>query len=407
MPTEILFARQSIYGADNSLFAFECLYRGSTLHSKRDDAPQKATLELIDKMCTSLVEDNLLLDKPLFINIDSQLLFDDGFFTLPNSNLYYEILETVPITDEVIHRLQLLVRRGFRFALDDFALEMERVPLLKYMSVIKFDIPLIPLHNLERFLNQQELHNCLLLAEKVETQDTYEKGVSLGFHLFQGYYLEKPKIVSGQQLQANQQAALQLVANLTRSTIEVDEVAELVSRDPVITIKLLKLVNSPLYNLIREVSSIREAVVILGIDVVKQWAIILSLVNSSDCPYELFRQLLTRAKTLSLIGDSKEINVDFAHPKSEFFLAGILSGVDAILGVDLANILKKLALPPHLLEAVVSHKNSLGDLLQKAIGMERFDDSIFEVMDDRQLMLFTRSYRLSLKWADNVLKYLR
>ncbi|HCV05226.1 MAG TPA: hypothetical protein DG048_21555, partial [Pseudoalteromonas sp.] len=65
MPTEILFARQSIYGADNSLFAFECLYRGSTLHSKRDDAPQKATLELIDKMCTSLVEDNLLLDKPL------------------------------------------------------------------------------------------------------------------------------------------------------------------------------------------------------------------------------------------------------------------------------------------------------------------------------------------------------
>jgi|TARA_Y100001968_G_scaffold326135_1_gene368631 hypothetical protein len=66
-----------------------------------------------------------------------------------------------------------------------------------------------------------------------------------------------------------------------------------------------------------------------------------------------------------------------------------------------------LALPPHLLEAVVSHKNTLGDLLQKAIGLERFDDSIFEVMDDRQLFLFTRSYRLSLKWADNVLKYLR
>lgn len=77
--------------------------------------------------------------------------------------------------------------------------------------------------------------------------------------------------------------ALQLIAILNKSE---SAIAKLVFRDLVITNKFLKLVNKPLYVLVREVRNIREAVVNLGTDVVKQWAIILSLVNSSYCPYE-------------------------------------------------------------------------------------------------------------------------
>lgn len=79
--------------------------------------------------------------------------------------------------------------------------------------------------------------------------------------------------------------------------------------------------------------SVREAVVILGLNVVKKWAIILSLVSASDSLRQLLLQSLVKAKTLLLIGEDqakRQPDIDV----SGCFLTGILSGVEAILGKE-------------------------------------------------------------------------
>ncbi|MDM7861131.1 HDOD domain-containing protein [Alteromonas sp. ASW11-36] len=400
-----LFARQSIFTAEHELYGFEFLYRGARLGSDDPNAAHLASIELLDHMCTCILEENLNAGKPLLLNVDEQFLLDDNLFHTPLDNVIFEILETVEPTPEIVNRVRKLAQAGFKFALDDFVFEPNKTPFFKYLSILKIDVMGIDWALMASKLPELQLSNCLLLAEKIESEEEFERCKALGFDLFQGYHLERPKPIHGKKLETNQQAALRLVSELSRPDIETEEVAQLISLDPILTVKILRLINCPLYQLVREVKSVREAVVILGLNVVKQWAIILSLVSASDSPQELFRQLLVRAKTLALIGErqaKEQPDIDV----SGCFLTGILSGVDAIFGTEQGTVIQQLTLDDEVKRALLTQDNFMGQLLNDTIGYERFDSSVFERMSDEQKFAFIHSYQKSLVWADEVLRNL-
>lgn len=400
-----LFARQSIFNADQSLFGFEFLYRGKRLDPSDAGSARLASIELLDHMCTCILDENLNDSKPALINVDEHFLLDDTAFHSPLNNVIFEILETVEATPEIIARVKQLKQSGFSFALDDFVFEPNKVGFFKYLSIIKVDVLDADWDTMARKLPVLKKTKCKLLAEKVEDQAMFERCVELGFDLFQGYYLERPKVVHGKKLEANQLTAMKLISELSRPDIETDEVANLISLDPVLTVKILRLINCPLYQLVREVKSVRDAVVILGLGVVKQWAIILSLVSASDCPQELFRQLLVRAKTLSLIGESDSSD-SAGMDAAGCFLTGLLSGIDAVFGTVEGTVVQQLTLDGEVKTALLTQENAMGQLLLKTIGVERFDDAVFSQMTFEQRLLVNRSYRESLVWADEVLRYL-
>lgn len=400
-----LFARQSVFTSDHELYGFEFLYRGQRLNSDDPDASHLASIELLDHMCTCILEENLNAGKPLLLNVDEHFLLDDNLFHKPLRNVIFEILETVEPTPEIVERVHTLSQAGFKFALDDFVFEPNKAPFFKYLSILKIDVMETDWKLMERKLPKLKQLKCLLLAEKIESEEEFERCKSLGFDLFQGYHLERPKPVHGKKLETSQQAVLRLVSEFSRPDIETEEVAQLISLDPVLTVKILRLINCPLYQLVRDVKSVREAVVILGLSVVKQWAIILSLVSASDSPQELFRQLLVRAKTLSLIGESQakqQPNIDV----SGYFLTGILSGVDAIFGTKQGTVVQQLTLDDEVKTALLTQDNFMGQLLTDTIGYERFDGSVFAHMSDEQKFTFIHSYQKSLVWADEVLNNL-
>ena len=50
-----------------------------------------------------------------------------------------EILEDIPVSDELIERLKELKERGYILALDDFAGEEKYRPLFSFIDIIKLD----------------------------------------------------------------------------------------------------------------------------------------------------------------------------------------------------------------------------------------------------------------------------
>jgi EAL and modified HD-GYP domain-containing signal transduction protein len=64
---------------------------------------------------------------------------------------------------------------------------------------------------------------------------------------------------------------------LNRPEASIVEVEDLVKRDPSLTYRVLQCVNSAAFGVRRELQSIRQALVLLGLDQVRKWASVWAL----------------------------------------------------------------------------------------------------------------------------------
>ncbi len=102
-------------------------------------------------------------------------------------------------------------------------------------------------------------HPVRLLAEKVETQEVYERCIAAGFELFQGYYLGRPETMSIETLSPGQQLALHLIGRLGDPDATTEEIERAVRLDPAMVYRLLRIANSASTGSSRQVASIRDA----------------------------------------------------------------------------------------------------------------------------------------------------
>jgi diguanylate cyclase (GGDEF)-like protein len=119
------------------------------------------------------------------------------------------------------------------------------------------------------------------------------------------------------------------VIRLTNEDVSVGEIAKVIEQDPALTIKLLKLVNSSLFGMPREIASLPQAMVVLGLRTVKTMALSFSLVDSlsigQDDTFDLsafWRRSLTTAVAGRLLADAT-----VKAKRDEAFVAGLLTDI--------------------------------------------------------------------------------
>ena len=142
---------------------------------------------------------------------------------------------------QVLEALQKLKHAGYTIALDDFRLSDKKLQLLEFADIVKLDMMALDREQLQQHVNELQHRGHTLLAEKVETFDDLEFAKQLGFHLFQGYFLERPQPVQGNRVVERRQSILQLVAELHSSDLEIQDIESIISRDPALSYKLLRL----------------------------------------------------------------------------------------------------------------------------------------------------------------------
>jgi len=399
--SQVLFARQPIFASDNQLYSFELLYRGVNSDQADFDCANKATCELIVNYCSGILEDDDAPQVKIFINLTRDLILSDYFFPLNPARIVIEILEDVEVDQLLIDKLKQLKKAGYTFALDDYVFEPKFEPLLPLVSYIK--IELLDISNdslkqkferLKTLILKTQKKLPTLLAEKVEDKQQYDFCVNLGFDLFQGYYLERPQLVYGKKISHSSESALQIVAKMQDSKLPIDELCHVIARDTKLSYQLLKIVNSPLCRVPKVVSSLKEAVVFLGLEQVKKWAMALVLSGSSSQPAELFRILMTRARTCELYAISQK----YDKPES-FFIIGLFSGIDAVMMADKKWLVDKLDLTEEINEALLYQKGLKGKVLKMVVALEHADWSQTNQLSfDEQIELFA-VHETAINWA--------
>lgn len=267
----------------------------------------------------------------------------------------------------MLESLQRLSDKGYSIALDDFELNDNTLPLLEYADIVKLDVLALPAKSLREHVKILKAKNKLLLAEKIETPEMYDLCKLLGFDMFQGYFLSRPKTLRGKKLSSNKIAVVSLLSVLNDPKSEIDDIKKVIAQDPVLCFKLLKLVNSAAFSRAAKIESLQQAITMLGLPYIRNWAAMLTLTKLDDKPHELCVTAMVRAQMCQLIALTMASKLESAN----YFIVGLLSTIDAFLDMPLLKILEQLNLDDSLSLALTEHKGNHGKLLEVVIHYER------------------------------------
>lgn len=368
-------ARQPIFDNHNKIFGYELLYRSGMGSCSSVVDGDQATLEVIRNSFTLIGLDMLTDGKRAFINFTQNLLQSDVLTLLYPEVVVIEILENVRVTTEVIEACAKLKSRGFLIALDDYDGTNGHSDLLGLADIVKVDFMQTDQAGRAAMIQKIGLYKVELLAEKVETYEEYNEACQLGFKYFQGYFFGKPLVVSSNDIADQKVAYLRLVRELYQQEVDFDEIENIFKYNMAMTYKLLRLVNSAAFGLPQQVDSIRQALILLGINEIKKWSALIAVKGmGEDKPKELVTTALVRAKICETLAPL----VKLGQQRSNLFLLGMFSLIDIMLDRRMADVLRDLPLNAEVSQALLGKTNSLRCVLDLILAYEAGSWGVFE-----------------------------
>lgn len=374
-------ARQPILDRRLKLYAYELLFRPTaTAQSAGTLDPNLMASRVILGALGDIGLESLVGEHRAFVNMTRDLLVSAAHEVLPARATVIELLEDIPPDAEVLEAVAGLKRRGYRIALDDFVYHPSLLPLVELADIVKLDVLEVSRADVERAVELLRPRGVALLAERVETHEVFRFCRDLGFDYFQGYFFARPEIVAGRRLPEGQLTALELLRLLNDPDTGFDEIEKVVGRDMSLSYRLLRHLNSPVMGLRRRVTSIREALVLLGERNVRKWAnlVVFSSVGTGK-PSELLKSAQVRARMCEQLARAADGEVAPAMA----FTAGLFSLLDALLDRPMVAALEPLGLTGELHAALVDRGGALGELLAVTLAWERGDWIEVAALKDR------------------------
>lgn len=375
---DLVVARQAIYDAQLEVAGYELLFRqhetstdSSTTRSRngmRAAPSAAATRDADGDLMTSTVlfstlnigVERLVSDKLMFCNADRGLLLGRLPITLPPERTVVEVLETVALDEDVLAGCTRLAGRGFTLALDDFVWVDGVEPFLELADIVKFDVMATRGEELAELVERCRPFGVRMLAEKIETEEELEQFRALGFDLFQGYALDRPRVVAGRTLESSQLGALRMSASLLNSEFDLDELEDILRTEPALALQLLQLASiGARGGMRREIRTLRDALVLVGAVRVQSWIALLLLRRQNAIPDDRLTTALARARMCEVLAE----NVS-PHQSSVAFTAGMLSCFDLLLGVELSEIDKQVPVGPELREAAFGQRTPIAKIVR-------------------------------------------
>jgi len=364
--TTALVARQPIYGAAFTVTAFELLYEDCSPGGSSDADTREATLRVIADAALEIGLDRLAGGLPVHINYPRELLLEQSPLSVHPERVVVEVNEDIPCDAALLSGIRALRARGHRIALEDFSTELNSPALLDVIDIVKIDVSQHSIEDLARAAPELIQRGLRLIAAEVETIEQFERCMQLGFEGFQGDFLHRPETFRAQRLPAARLATLRLIAALQNEDYSIDEVEQLVSQDLSISYRVLRCINSSYYNLPRKIESVRQAIVVLGLENLRQLASLVALQGIDDRPSVLFLTAMTRARMCEQLARLAGLKDTGAY-----FITGLFSLLDVLTGIPTPQLLDQLPLAAAVERALIAQEGPLGAALRCARAYER------------------------------------
>jgi c-di-GMP phosphodiesterase len=362
--SEVFIGRQPIFDRAKRVTGYEILFRGEDSDSARVLDAEAATATVVLNSLTEIGVERIVGSRTAWVNLPRESLLSGIGRMLPPNAIGFEILEGQRVDEDLVEAVRALKRQEYRIALDDFIFGRELEPLLRLADVVKLDYAAL---GPEGFAEQIELiqpFGVAVLAEKVETHEAHQFCMGLGCDYFQGFFYKKPEVLHERRIELTGGSVLQVIAALQNPELQFEELEPLIARDIPLSLRLLRYINSAFFGFRREVTSVRQALVLLGLDNVRRWATLTVMGSIEGKTSELTSTALIRARFCELAGLAAGID------GAEMFTIGLFSLIDAMMDAPLEEILEQLPFPQEMRVALLWHEGQMGRILDAATALE-------------------------------------
>jgi len=363
----VFFAREPILTRRQRVFGYRL--RVGRRETGPRDPEDGHELSDASRLVRDVGLDMLTNGHPAFIPVTRRDLLDGTFHNLPPRDVVLEVGADIVADSEIQSSCTDLRALGYRLAIDGFTMTAPAADLAAMADYLKVDVSdPRPAETRARTVACFGRSGTALIASGVATLEQAEAASQDGFAAFQGFFFAQPVVLPNRQVSPSQITLLRLVRALYDPRLSLGDLEELVKHDAELCNRILRAVNSAAFARRQTVSSMREALLLLGLNMVRRWASVWALAGlSADGPAELMVTSTVRARLCELLAGSAGSD----DAAGEGFLLGACSLLDAITGRPMAEVVAELPLGDVTRQALCGRPSASRDLLDCVIAYER------------------------------------
>jgi c-di-GMP phosphodiesterase len=360
-------ARQPIFDPNLKTVGYELLFRDETCQAAPLEYTTRTTSLVLADTLAEFGLERVVGNLPAWVTFPSEYLTEKLPIPIGPKALVIQVQTDVAGDEEALDRLRDLKQQAYRIVFDASGHDPSLTEILKIASVAKIDIRGRAVDDVKRDVALYSAYPAALLAKRISRMSDFDACHKLGFKLFQGNFICQPEQIKQKRVPTNRLAMMRILSELYSENPSTEKVRNLVQQDVTLSYRLLKWLNSSLFALPHPVESIQHALVMLGLNRLRNLVSLIVLSRIDDKPAEVVTNCLMRARIGERIARNYEISAE------TMFTVGLLSLLDVLIGTPMEQILETMPLATELQQAILHREGTCGRLLSGIEAHERGD----------------------------------
>lgn len=364
-----------------------------------------ADLEALVGFVASQVNDEehgwLLRDKLLFLEAVPAMLSTDALHNLPPEHTVLSIQTSALANPDTLAAVQALRAGGVGILLReaDLARIGSRLPsICSYVEVRFTGADVAAQARVYAGLKQSSVR---MVGRPVATWADFDACSALGLDAFVGKLHLTPRPGPDVKGMNPAQTLIMQLMQMVRQEADISQLEGVLKRDATLSYKLLRFINSAGFGAGREVTSLRQALTLLGYQPLYRWlTLLLATASTSGYSPVLLETAVVRGRLAELLGLAALGKADAEN----VFVAGMFSLLDRLLGLPMKEVLEAIQLSDDVVEALLTRGGKYGPYLALAEACELNSHLVSSLAASLNLspLDVNQAHLSALAWAQSV-----
>jgi len=342
----------------------------------------------------------LLRDKMLFLDAVPAMLSTDALHCLPPERTVLTLHIRKLTSPDVRSAVQAVRVGGVGVSIRGADLNLLGRNLSPYASYVEVQFDGGDVAAQARTYAAAKHAAMRMVGRPVASWTDFDACAALGLDAFVGKLHLTPRPgnpVKG--MNPTQSTILQLM-QMVQNNEDVPKIENVLKRDPALTYKLLRNINSAGFGAGREVQSLRQAIGLMGYAPLYRWLVLL-LATASTSGYSpvLMETAVVRGRLAELLG-ATALRGEGEH----LFVAGMFSLLDRLLGLPMKEVLETVPLPEEVVKALLGREGRYGPYLALAEACELSSNLVASLAASLGIspLEVNKAHLSALAWAQSV-----
>jgi c-di-GMP-related signal transduction protein len=343
----------------------------------------------------------LLKDKLLFLDAVPNMLSTDALFNMPPERTVLTMKAKDLADPDTLSAVQGLRAGGVGISVRDGDLAHLGSNLAMSASYIEVRFAGADVAAQARTYAAAKQSAVRMVGRPVATWEDFDSCAALGLDAFVGKLHLTPRPGTPVKGMNPAQTIILQLMQMVQKNEDIPKIEGVLKRDPALSYKLLRFINSAGFGAGREIQSLRQAITMMGYAPMYRWlTLLLATASTSGYSPVLMETAVVRGRLTELLG----IKALKRGEGENLFVAGMFSLLDRLLGLPMKEVLDTIQLPDEVVTALLTRGGMYGPYLALAEACELDSNLVASLAKSLEIdpVDVNKAHLSALAWAQNV-----